>query len=69
MKFIRWDFYHVISMKKEEVLRDCEKISTLRKEYIQNIINRYISYQARAGVNELFSKKLTENRFTTYLTN
>lgn len=63
VKFIRWDFYHVISMKKEEVLRDCEKISTLRKEYIQNIINRYISYQARAGVNELFFKETYRESF------
>lgn len=63
VKFIRWDFYYVISMKKEEVFNDCEKIATLRKEYIQNIINRYIAYQARAGVNELFFKETYRESF------
>lgn len=63
VKFIKWDFYHVVSLKKEEVFSDCEKMATLRKEYIQNIINRYISYQARAGVNELFFKETYRESF------
>ncbi|WP_410512441.1 hypothetical protein PaeBR_20940 [Paenibacillus sp. BR2-3] len=63
VKFIKWDFYNVVSLEVDEVARTTEKVATLRKDYIQNIINRYIAYQARAGVNELFYKETFRETF------
>ncbi|GBG07648.1 hypothetical protein PAT3040_02204 [Paenibacillus agaridevorans] len=65
--FVKWDFYNVVSVDKDSVLKDMQKITTLKKEYVQNIINRYIGYQARAGVNELFYKESYRSHFVGLL--
>jgi hypothetical protein len=57
MKLIRWKFYHAISKNPDELVEQFEKIATMKKEYIQNILNRYIAYQSRAGVNNIFFKE------------
>ncbi|UED69447.1 response regulator receiver domain [Brevibacillus sp. HD3.3A] len=67
IKFIKWDFYNVVSYRYDEVMSRCEKIATLKRSYIQNIINKYISYQSRAGVNELFFKETYRDTFVNFL--
>lgn len=58
IKIIKWNFYETIAIQKDDVEKlKLKKIATLKREYIQNVINRYISYQSRAGVDELFFKE------------
>ncbi|THF73226.1 response regulator receiver domain [Cohnella fermenti] len=65
--FVKWEFYNVVSMDGASALQKMRKITTLKKEYVQNIINRYIGYQARAGVNELFYKESYRSHFVDLL--
>ncbi|WP_128895935.1 response regulator receiver domain [Longirhabdus pacifica] len=60
--FIKWDFFNVHTLNNNEIEHNLmdgklRKVGTLKKEYSQKIINRYISYQSRAGVNEMFYKE------------
>ncbi|HYE12327.1 MAG TPA: hypothetical protein VEF53_19325, partial [Patescibacteria group bacterium] len=64
--FIDWKLYNTISMNEAELNEQYIKVASLRKEYVQKIINLYLSYQSRAGVNELFYK---ESSFSGYLIN
>lgn len=64
LSFIRWDFFNVCSLQKSSVESKLKKVATLKKEYIQNIINRYIGYQSRAGVEEMFFKETYRDYFS-----
>lgn len=58
VKIIKWNFYEVSTLHENDVKSDkLNKLLYLRKEYIQNVLNRYIAYQSRAGVDELFFKE------------
>ncbi|WP_240421973.1 response regulator receiver domain [Paenibacillus periandrae] len=58
VKIIKWNFYEVTTLHENDVKSDkLNKLLYLRKEYIQNVLNRYIAYQSRAGVDELFFKE------------
>ncbi|MCR8644718.1 response regulator receiver domain [Paenibacillus sp. N1-5-1-14] len=66
--FVKWNFYDVKTIDKELIEKDIELkknmiLGTLKIEYAQNIINRYIAYQSRAGVYEMFYKE------TDYISN
>ncbi|NMF01148.1 response regulator receiver domain [Aneurinibacillus aneurinilyticus] len=64
--FIKWDYYHTYTLNKEDITESkYEKVAVLKKEYIQKTMNRYVSYQSRAGVDELFYK---ESDYTKYFT-
>jgi hypothetical protein len=65
--FVKWNFYEVTSLKSEKFDENMEKICTLKKEYIQKIINSYIGYQSRAGVEELFFKDTYRENFVGFL--
>jgi Response receiver domain len=59
IEFIRWKFYDTVTIPIEE-LNDksiYRYICTLKQEYAQKVMNLYISYQSRAGVEELFYKE------------
>lgn len=60
-------FFNVTSMDEQELRNKYQKLIVLKKDYVQNIINRYIAYQARAGVNELFFKEAYRNNFVDLL--
>ncbi|AYV16881.1 MULTISPECIES: response regulator receiver domain [Bacillus] len=53
---IRWDFFHVKTINLKSV-PTYKPVINLKKEYIQNIMNLYTAYQAKAGVDELFFKE------------
>ena len=60
--FVQWKFYDINTIEKAEIdnlLKDekIEIMGTIKIEYAQNIINRYIAYQSRAGVQEMFYKE------------
>jgi len=57
VKFVKWSFYHTECMKIDDLQSKYDRIITLKKDYIQKIMNRYISYQSRVGVDELFYKE------------
>ena len=57
VKFIRWDFYNTIVLEETEFNLEEDIVATLKKEYIQKILNKYLVYQSRAGVSELFYKE------------
>ncbi|WP_145948521.1 response regulator receiver domain [Paenibacillus sp. Y412MC10] len=69
VKIIKWNFYEVITMHEDDVKSEkLKKMLYLRKEYIQNVLNRYIAYQSRAGVDELFFKESNYiNNFINFL--
>lgn len=69
VKIIKWNFYEVITLHEDDVkLDNMKKMLYLRKEYIQNVMNRYIAYQSRAGVDELFFKESSYiNNFKNFL--
>ncbi|MNN01853.1 hypothetical protein D3C81_1144830 [compost metagenome] len=70
LEFVRWSFFHTNCFNKDELENSYEKVVTLKKEYIQKIMNRYITYQARAGVNEPFYMESSFiNSFHSFLTN
>ncbi|UKS26634.1 response regulator receiver domain [Paenibacillus sp. HWE-109] len=57
--FIKWKFYQIETFDKSAV-HDGElfkNLMTLKRDYVQNIMNKYIAYQSRAGVNEMFFKE------------
>ncbi|WP_312519128.1 hypothetical protein [Anaerospora sp.] len=54
--FVKWDFYNVQTLSQDE-LTDWTKVASLKKTYTQRVINKYIAYQVRAGVEELFFKE------------
>ncbi|WP_227394988.1 response regulator receiver domain [Jeotgalibacillus aurantiacus] len=54
--YIKWNFYDTCTISLSE-LEEKRALITLKKDYIQNIINRYIAYQSRAGINEIFYKE------------
>lgn len=54
--FIKWKFYDVATIDAGDISKD-EVVITLKKEYIQNILNKYLAYQSRAGVEEIFYKE------------
>lgn len=54
--FIKWSFYDTIIIKGE-MFEEKETVATLKKEYIQKVLNEYLAYQSRAGVSELFYKE------------
>jgi len=54
--YIKWNFFDTCTIELSE-LEEKESLITLKKDYIQNIINRYIAYQSRAGINEIFYKE------------
>lgn len=64
LSFIKWDFFNVCSLHISSIEGKLKKVTTLKKEYIQNIINRYIGYQSRAGVEELYFKETYRDNFT-----
>lgn len=63
LSFIKWDFFNVCSLNKSSIEEKLRKVTTLKKEYIQNIMNRYIGYQSRAGVEEMFFKETYRDNF------
>ncbi|KPV60942.1 hypothetical protein QJ48_02405 [Paenibacillus sp. A3] len=70
VNFIKWNYYEILTLKKADLLvkEEYKKMHTLRKEYIQNVINRYIAYQSRAGVDEMFYKESSYiNNFKNFL--
>ncbi|MEF2968618.1 hypothetical protein V3851_22615 [Paenibacillus sp. M1] len=69
VKIIKWNFYEVTTLHENDVKSDkLNKLLYLRKEYIQNVLNRYIAYQSRAGVDELFFKESNYiNNFKKFL--
>jgi len=66
MEFVKWEFHNVITLHVSEI-EALSKVATLKKDYIQNIINRYISYQSRAGVDEMFYKDSFKKQFNEFL--
>ncbi|PED47350.1 MULTISPECIES: response regulator receiver domain [Bacillus] len=56
---IKFDFYHTLTLDQSELANqdNYKNIGTLKKDYVQKIINRYIAYQSRAGVDEVFYKE------------
>lgn len=54
--YIKWNFFDTCTIELSD-LDEKESLLTLKKDYIQNIMNRYIAYQSRAGINEIFYKE------------
>ncbi|MDQ0341150.1 sporulation protein YlmC with PRC-barrel domain [Caldalkalibacillus uzonensis] len=57
LQLIKWEFFDVVTLKADELDKNYRKVTNVKRSYIQKIINRYSSYQIRAGVNELFFKE------------
>lgn len=62
LSFITWKFYDVETKDKETVEnrmleKSLEIVGNMKIDYAQNIINKYIAYQSRAGINEMFFKE------------
>lgn len=56
LKYIRWNFYNSITITYNEA-NENTYINTLNREYTQSLINKYISYQSRAGIEEIYYKE------------
>lgn len=54
--YVKWNFFDTCTVELSKI-EEIESLITLKKDYIQNIINRYIAYQSRAGINEIFYKE------------
>lgn len=62
LSFITWKFYDVETKDKDTVQNKISEdtwviIGNMKIDYTQNIINKYIAYQSRAGINEMFFKE------------
>ncbi|PEV08685.1 hypothetical protein COE14_24635 [Bacillus thuringiensis] len=57
--FVKFNFFDTTVIENNLLTNvdDYQYISTLKREYIQKIINLYSAYQSRAGVEELFCKE------------
>jgi hypothetical protein len=53
--YIKWNFFDTCTIELSDI--EEESLIILKKDYVQNIINRYIAYQSRAGINEIFYKE------------
>lgn len=54
--FIKFNFYNTVSYSKRSVAR-LKRVASLKDEYIQSIINKYVGYQSRAGIEKVFFKE------------
>lgn len=62
LSFVTWKFYDVETKDKDTVQSKISEdilkvVGNMKIDYTQNIINKYIAYQSRAGVNEMFYKE------------
>lgn len=60
--FIKWKFYEVETISKDTIEKEIQTkttqiIGNMKLDYSQSIINKYIAYQSRAGVYEMFYKE------------
>ncbi|PGD05953.1 response regulator receiver domain [Bacillus toyonensis] len=57
--FVKFNFFDTITIKEDDLQHQnsYQYLATLKREYIQKIVNSYSSYQSRAGVEELFYKE------------
>ncbi|PGE31566.1 hypothetical protein [Bacillus wiedmannii] len=57
--FVKFNYFDttIVEMNSLDNTSNYQYLCTLKREYIQKIINLYSSYQSRAGVEELFCKE------------